>query len=203
MQTDKLQENKMQQENHSEKEHNATLQQNENHDVTTEDSKLVVEEKENEQKNQVAELQNLVKELNNKLLLEIAENDNLRKRFARELDDTKKYAIANFAKELVEVLENLYRVTENISDNAEITPEMQSMSDGVLMTQKILLSAFEKHAIQRIYPEIESEFDHRYHQALSKQEDATKKKNTIAQVVQAGYIIDSRLLRPALVIVVG
>jgi len=134
------------------------------------------------------------------IIRERAENQNLRNRYTRELDDKGKYVISEFSKDLVEVMESLYRALEfkkdfDLSDN-----KITGMFDGIDMTLKLLEKTFIKYEIKRIFP-INEEFDHRYHQAISKVSIYEKKDNQIVDVIQAGYTIHDRLLKPALVIV--
>ncbi|WHQ46736.1 MAG: nucleotide exchange factor GrpE [Candidatus Midichloria sp.] len=161
-----------------------------------------------EDKNEVEELSNKVKELeksliilNDALLREKAENENVRRRAVKELEDAHKYSISNFAKDLTEVLENLYRATENIQgiDSIE-NDQVRSCVEGVLITQKILNTVFEKRGITRIYP-LNEQFDHNNHEAINQVEDGEKEPNTIVQVIRAGYRIKDRLLQPAVVAV--
>ncbi|CAG7589891.1 MAG: nucleotide exchange factor GrpE [Candidatus Midichloria sp.] len=161
-----------------------------------------------ENKNAVEELSNKVKDLekslitlNDALLRAKAENENVRKRAAKELEDAHKYSISNFAKDLIEVLENLHRATENIQGMKMIENEqVKSCIEGVLITQKILSTVFEKHGITRIYP-LNEQFDHNNHEAINQVEDGEREPNTIVQVIRAGYRIKDRLLQPAMVAV--
>lgn len=134
------------------------------------------------------------------IMREKAENQNLRSRHARELDDKGKFAIGEFSKDLVEVMESLYRALQfkeefDISDS-----KIAGMFDGIDMTLKLLEKSFTKYGVKRVYP-LNEQFDHRYHQAISKITVADKGNNEIVDVIQAGYIIHDRLLKPALVIV--
>jgi len=151
--------------------------------------------------NKVNDLEKALVALNDSLLREKADKENLRKRMSKELEDAHKYSISTFAKDLIDVLENLYRAVDNINSIESIADEqIKNFYEGVLMTQKILLSAFEKNNITRLYP-LHELFDHNYHQAISQLIDEEKEANTIVQVVRAGYMIRDRLLQPAMVIV--
>lgn len=134
------------------------------------------------------------------IMRERAENQNLRNRYTRELDDKGKYAISEFSKDLVEVMESLYRALEFKKDFDMNDYKIAGMFDGIDMTLKLLEKTFTKYDIKRIFP-IDEEFDHRYHQAISKISISEKGNNQIVDVIQAGYTIHDRLLKPALVIV--
>jgi molecular chaperone GrpE len=150
-----------------------------------------------------AEILRLREELTAKddlIMREKAENQNLRSRHARELDDKGKFAIGEFSKDLVEVMESLYRALQfkeefDISDS-----KIAGMFDGIDMTLKLLEKSFTKYGVKRVYP-LNEQFDHKYHQAISKVTVVDKGNNEIVDVIQAGYVIHDRLLKPALVIV--
>lgn len=133
------------------------------------------------------------------LLRQRAEAENIRKRAERELADMSKYAVTSFARDLVSVLENLQRATECIPE--ELKQEHKAIANlatGVEMTLSELLSVFERHGIRRIDP-MGQKFDHNFHQAVAQIESTDAEPGTVVQVLQAGYVIHDRLLRPAMV----
>jgi molecular chaperone GrpE len=134
------------------------------------------------------------------LIREKAEIENLRKRHMRELEDTAKYTIGEFSKEMVEVMESLYKAMEYKKEFDTTDSKIAGMFEGIDMTLKLLEKIFTKHGIQRVYP-VDADFDHRLHQAISKLSVQDKKNNQIIDVIQAGYTIQDRLLKPALVVV--
>lgn len=137
--------------------------------------------------------------LKDQLLRTMAEMENVRKRAQRDIEDASKYAISSFARELVSVLENLQRAVENIPSEARQENSMlNTLGEGVEMTLRELLGAFEKHGIHRIDP-LGEKFDHNLHQAVVQIEDPSHPPGTVVQVMQAGYTINGRLLRPAMV----
>ena len=151
------------------------------------------------QAEEITKLNAEIASLKDQLLRSLAETENVRRRLQRELEDTSKYAITGFARELIDVLENLYRTKENISEDSINTNEqIKNISEGIKLTQAELLKSFEKNGIKRIYP-IGENFNHNYHQAIVQIESHTAKPGEIVQVIQAGYIIHDRLLRPAMV----
>lgn len=139
--------------------------------------------------------------LKDQALRALAEVENNRRRFEREQADTAKYAITNFARDLVQVLENLQRACDAVPQDARSEHAMlASIATGVEMTLKDLLNSFEKHGIIRLDP-MGEKFDHNLHQAVSQQPSAEAPAGTVIQVLQAGYKIHDRLLRPAMVVV--
>jgi molecular chaperone GrpE len=130
-----------------------------------------------------------------------AEIENLRKRNQRDLEEEKKYAITKFARELIEVLENLYRAESSINtEELDKNPALKQIFSGVELTKKSLIDAFEKFGIKRIDP-VGEIFNHDLHQAITQVPSKTHKDGEIVQVIQAGYTLNDRLLRPALVAV--
>jgi molecular chaperone GrpE len=135
-----------------------------------------------------------------RLLRALAETENLRRRSARELEEAHKYAISGFAREMLEVADNLSRALGSIPPRArEEIDFVRNLADGVAMTEKSLVASFERHQIAKVEPELGSRFDHNRQQAMLEIETADHPPGTVAQVMQPGYVIADRLLRPALV----
>jgi molecular chaperone GrpE len=135
-----------------------------------------------------------------RLLRALADAENLRRRTARELEEARKYAITGFARELLEVADNLSRALESIPPRLrEEIDFIRNLADGVAMTEKALTSCFERHQIAKVTPELGEKFDHNRHQAMFEVTTDRQAPGTIAQVLQPGYVIADRLLRPALV----
>jgi len=133
------------------------------------------------------------------LLRAMAETENTRRRAARDKDDAQKYGITSFAREVLSVADNLRRALEAIPADALQSDEvLKTLYDGVLATERQLEAALGKQQIQRIWPEGER-FDSNFHQAMFEVPDSGKPAGTVVQVLQAGYKIHDRLLRPALV----
>jgi molecular chaperone GrpE len=146
-----------------------------------------------------AELEAELADTKDRMLRALAEIENLRRRSARELEEARKYAITGFARELLEVDDNLSRALESIPRRAaEEIGFVKTLAEGVAMTQKALAACFERHQIAKVTPEIGERFDHNRHQAMFEVE-SDQPPGTIAQVLQPGYVIADRLLRPALV----
>jgi molecular chaperone GrpE len=133
-----------------------------------------------------------------RLLRALAETENTRRRAQREREDASKYAIAGFAKDLLSAADNLRRALDSLPE-AEIRDERtRSLLAGVAATERELLSVFERHGIRRIDPRGER-FDHNFHQAIFEAERSDHPAGTIFEVLQPGYVLHDRLLRPAMV----
>jgi molecular chaperone GrpE len=129
----------------------------------------------------------------------LAETENTRRRTERELADMSKYAVTGFARDLVGVLENLQRALDSIPEElAAREPAVASLYTGVEMTLKELLAVFARQGIKRIDP-LGQKFDHNFHQAVAQIDTPDAEPGTVVQVLQAGYTIQDRLLRPAMV----
>lgn len=130
-----------------------------------------------------------------------AEAENIRKRAQRELEENARYAVTGFARDMVEVLENLSRASSSIpAEKREGSDLLKTLGEGVDLTLQELVNIFQRYGIRRIDPQGQK-FDHNVHQAVVQVERADVPAGTVVQVVQAGYLIHDRLLRPAMVVV--
>jgi len=132
------------------------------------------------------------------LLRALAETENVRRRGQREREDALKYAVSGFAKELLSVADNLRRALDSLPESEVRDERTRGLLAGVAATERELLSVFERHGIQRIDPDGER-FDHNLHQAIFEAERPGKPGGTIIEVLQPGYVLHDRLLRPAMV----
>lgn len=137
--------------------------------------------------------------IKDQLLRAVAETENTRRRLTRERDETAKYAASSFAKEMLDVADNLHRALAAIPAEALAKDEvLKSLFDGVSATERQLDAAFTRQHIKRIWPEGEK-FDSNLHQAMFEVPGTAQPSGTVVQVLQAGYTMHDRLLRPALV----
>lgn len=137
--------------------------------------------------------------LRDKLIRQVAETENLRKRSEREREDTARYAVTKFARDMLEILDNLDRALQACEGQEEsLGSAGNTLLEGVTLTHKTLLSAFDRHHIKKITPKGEK-FDHNAHQAMFEIESNEHDPGTIMEVVQPGYLLHDRLLRPAMV----
>lgn len=167
-------------------------------DVQGEESELSEEEQAHAA---LVALQEENAQLKDQLMRAVAETENVRRRAAKDVEDSRRYGQTAFARDMVSVLENLMRATTSVPEEArEENESLKNLAEGVDMTLKELIAAFEKQGITRIYP-IGEVFDHNFHQAVSQVEDPEAEPNTVLQVLQAGYQMHDRLLQPAMVVV--
>jgi molecular chaperone GrpE len=139
-----------------------------------------------------------VAELKDRLLRALAETENVRRRAQREREDASKYAVAAFAKDLLTAADNLRRALGSLPESEVKDDRTRSLLEGVAATERELLSIFERHGIRRIDPKGER-FDHNFHQAIFEAERPDQPSGTIFEVLQPGYVLHDRLLRPAMV----
>ena len=175
-----------------------------NHQGTTSDEESVAannnfdEAAELSPEGRVAVLEAELAEHKDRLLRALAEAENTRRRAQRERDDATRYAISGFAKELLSAADNLRRALDSLPE-AEVGDERtRSLLAGVAATERELLSVFERHGIRRIDP-MGERFDHNLHQAIFEVEHGDRPPGTIIEVLQPGYLLHDRLLRPAMV----
>src|ERR1700754_380444 len=135
-----------------------------------------------------------------KMLRTLAEMENLRKRTSKEVADSRTYGITGFACDILDIADNLQRAIDAVPADAKASadPGLKALIEGVELTERSLLSALEKHGVKKIDPTGEK-FDPNFHQAMYEVPDASVPSGTVVQVVQAGFMIGERVLRPALV----
>lgn len=138
-----------------------------------------------------------INDLRDKLLRAVAETENVRRRSEKEKSDAANYAVTKFARDILAVGDNLSRAMEAMPEDTEIPEDIRNMIEGVKMTERELHNIFERHGIQKIDPKGEK-FDHNLHQAMF-EAPTDDPDGTVIQVMQVGYRIKDRLLRPAMV----
>jgi len=141
-------------------------------------------------------------DLKDRLLRTLAEMENLRRRTEREVADSRAYGIASFARDILAVADNMARALEGLQSELKEKADagVKALLDGVELTERELLKVLEKHGVRKFEPRGEK-FDPNLHQAMYEVPDPSLPAGTITQVVQAGYMIGERMLRPALVAV--
>jgi len=139
-------------------------------------------------------------EAKDRMLRTLAEMENLRKRTAREVSDARTYGISGFARDVLDIADNLQRALDAVPTEARAAadPGLKALIEGVELTERSLHNALEKHGVKKFDPAGEK-FDPNVHQAMYEIPDPSVPVGTIAQVIQAGYTIGERVLRPALV----
>ena len=135
-----------------------------------------------------------------KLLRSLAEIENQRRRFEKEIKDAFEFGSFNFAKESLAILDNLQRAKQAIKNDEQlkVNKDLDRFLENIIIIEKDLVSIFEKNGIKKIDSQ-NNKFDPNIHQAMSEIEDEKAEAGTVLQEIQAGYMIGERLLRPALV----
>lgn len=147
---------------------------------------------------ELAELHTKIEDLNDQLLRSLAENQNLRRRLQKEVEDAHQYAMGKFATALLSVADNFERALSLITDELRENEQFKNFIVGIELTEKELAKAFESYNIQKHTP-LNEKFDHNLHQALFDIPNDEVEPGTILEVVQSGYSLKDRLLRPAMV----
>ncbi|MGD9668787.1 MAG: nucleotide exchange factor GrpE [Hyphomicrobiaceae bacterium] len=150
---------------------------------------------------EVETLQAQIADLTDRLLRAHADLDNIRKRGEREKQETARYAISNFAKDTVSLVDNFQRAMQAVEPAAiEKDPHLKALLEGVAMTEREFMNVLERHGVRRITPKGQP-FDPRLHQAVMERQDPSVANGTVVEVFQSGYTIEDRCLRPAMVVV--
>ena len=166
-------------------------QENKKKHESSNESKESLKEKSPDQK---------LKETEEKLLRSLAEIENQRRRFEKEIKDAFEFGSFNFAKESLAILDNLARAKEAIKSDEKLkaNKDLDKFLENISIIEKDLISIFERNRIKKIDTQ-NKKFDPNFHQAMSELEDEEKDPGTILNEIQAGYMLGERLLRPALV----
>ena len=141
-----------------------------------------------------------VAEARDKMLRTLAEMENLRKRTAKEVADARAYGITGFARDVLDIADNLQRALDAVpaETRESADPMLKALIEGVELTERSLLNALEKNSVKKFDPTGEK-FDPNFQQAMYEVPDPSVPPGTVVQVIQAGYTIADRVLRPALV----
>ena len=145
----------------------------------------------------IAQLEAEKTDLKDKLLRTLADMENLRRRTEREVADARTYAVTNFARDMLNMADNVRRALESVPAEAGEGAFM-AFVEGVELTERDLLKTLERHGVRKLEPQGQR-FDPNLHQAMFEVPNAEVPNGTVVQVVQSGYVIGDRVLRPALV----
>jgi len=135
-----------------------------------------------------------------KMLRALAEMENLRKRTEREVADARVYGVTSFARDVLQVADNMHRALDAIGDELRETADskVSVLLEGIDLTERELQKVLEKHGVKMFTP-LGEKFDPNFHQAMYEVPDPAATPGTVVQVIQAGYLIGERVLRPAMV----
>jgi molecular chaperone GrpE len=141
-------------------------------------------------------------EMKDRLLRTLADMENMRKRTDREVADARVYGVSTFARDILGVADNMHRAMQALDDElrANADDAVKALLDGVELTERELINVLEKHGVKKLEP-LGQKFDPNRHHAMYDMDDASVPSGTVVQVMQAGYTIGERVLRPALVAV--
>ena len=148
----------------------------------------------------IAALAKEAADLKDRLLRTLAEMENLRRRTEKEVADARTYGVTNFARDILAVADSMERALKALDDEIRDKADagVKALLDGVEITERELVKVMEKHGVRRIEPQGQK-FDPNLHQAMYEIPDATVPAGTVVQIMQPGYTIGERVLRPALV----
>lgn len=145
----------------------------------------------------IQKLEEDLKAAKDHMMRALAEAENARKRAQREREDASKYAIASFSRDLLSVADNLRRALSAVpAELLSAQPQIKNLTDGIEATERELLRSFEKNGIQKLDP-IDQPFDPNFHEVMFEAPVPSKAGGTIIQVIEAGYTLNGRILRPA------
>ena len=146
----------------------------------------------------ILKLNEEILDLKDQRLRAIAELENFRKRAEKDQSDALKYGVANFAKEIINIKDNIERAQSSISDEVKTNDAVKSVVEGLDLIAQATVSTFEKIGIKKV-ESINQKFDHNLHQAMMEIEKDEMEPGTIVQEILPGYTLHDRLLRPAMV----
>ena len=185
-------------------ENNNKLEEKDLENPTSEKEEQVSEEPKDQEEAEISP-EDLIEKLNEEItslkdqrLRAIAELENFRKRAEKDQSDALKYGISNFAKEIINIRDNIERAQSSISDEAKNNEAIKSVIEGIDLIAQSVVSTFEKIGIKKI-ESLNEKFDHNLHQAMMEIENEELEPGTIVQELIPGYTLHDRLLRPAMV----
>ena len=185
-------------------ENNNKLEEKDLENPTSEKEEQVSEELKDQEEAEISP-EDLIEKLNKEIaglkdqrLRAIAELENFRKRAEKDQSDALKYGISNFAKEIINIRDNIERAQSSISDEAKNNEAIKSVIEGIDLIAQSVVSTFEKIGIKKI-ESLNEKFDHNLHQAMMEIENEELEPGTIVQELIPGYTLHDRLLRPAMV----
>lgn len=162
-------------------------------EATMDDEALVIEK-------EIVDLQSENTDMKDRLLRLAADMENLRRRTEREVKDARAFAISNFARDMLGVADNLRRALDHVTEEQRAAADetLKTLLEGVELTERSMHSTMERHGVRKLEPDGQK-FDPNFHQAMFEVPNPDVPNNTVVQVVQAGYQIGDRVLRPAMV----
>ena len=173
---------------------NHDSQSNEDTSIDEKDSSNTEEDLNNDG----SDTQDETKDLKDQLLRSLAENENLRKRTAKEIEQIKKYGHISLLRDFLNVVDNMERAVKSSTSENQTESGMKNLIDGIEIVFKEMKSLLDKNQIKKIEP-LHEKFDYNFHQAMFEAPSSDYKEGLIIEVVQPGYVLHDRLIRPAMV----
>ena len=173
---------------------NEDTQTNESTSIDEKDSSKNEEDLDNDK----SDPQDEIKDLKDQLLRTLAENENLRKRTAKEIEQIKKYGHISLLRDFLNVVDNMERAVKSVTSENQSETGVKNLIDGIEIVLKEMKSLLDKNQIKKIEP-LHEKFDYNFHQAMFEAKSSDHEEGLIIEVVQPGYILHDRLIRPAMV----
>ena len=142
--------------------------------------------------------QDEIKDLKDQLLRTLAENENLRKRTAKEIEQIKKYGHISLLRDFLNVVDNMERAVKSVTSENQSETGVKNLIDGIEIVLKEMKSLLDKNQIKKIEP-LHEKFDYNFHQAMFEAPSSDYEEGLIIEVIQPGYVLHDRLIRPAMV----
>jgi len=173
---------------------NDNTQSNESTSIDEKDSLKNDENLDNEENDSQGE----IKDLKDQLLRSLAENENLRKRTAKEIEQIKKYGHISLLRDFLNVVDNMERAVKSSTSEKQSETSVKNLIDGIEIVLKEMKSLLDKNQINKIEP-LHEKFDYNFHQAMFEAPSSDYEEGLIIEVIQPGYVLHDRLIRPAMV----
>ena len=173
---------------------NDDTQSNESTSIDEKDSSKNEENLDNEENDSQGE----IKDLKDQLLRSLAENENLRKRTAKEIEQIKKYGHISLLRDFLNVVDNMVRSVKSSTSEKQSETSVKNLIDGIEIVLKEMKSLLDKNQIKKIEP-LHEKFDYNFHQAMFEAPSSDYEDGLIIEVIQPGYVLHDRLIRPAMV----
>ena len=169
-------------------------QTNESTSIDEKDSSKNEEDLDNEENGSQGE----IKDLKDQLLRSLAENENLRKRTAKEIEQIKRYGHISLLRDFLNVVDNMERAVKSSTSEKQSEASVKNLIDGIEIVLKEMKSLLDKNQIKKIEP-LHEKFDYNFHQAMFEAPSSDYEEGLIIEVIQPGYVLHDRLIRPAMV----
>ena len=174
-----------------------------NKDDTQSNERASIDEKDSSKNeedldNNENDFQDETKDLKDQLLRSLAENENLRKRTAKEIEQIKKYGHISLLRDFLNVVDNMERAVKSSASENQTESGMKNLVEGIEIVLKEMKSLLDKNQIKKIEP-LHEKFDYNFHQAMFEAPSSDYEEGLIIEVIQPGYVLHDRLIRPAMV----